>query len=199
LREVLGDAAWQRLPPAVRQRFAPHALAVEYVGRFEIVRASRMGWLLAQLCRLLGTPVVPHVGRDVPATVRVVPQARGVQWLRDYHWPHGTCTVRSTKLIDASGALIEALPAGLRMALDVFERDGVLHFVGRRYYFELALPLRAAPLRLPLPAWLAPGTTFVEHIDEGQGWFRFTLRVCHALLGEIYYQTGRFHAAGDMP
>jgi hypothetical protein len=95
--------------------------------------------------------------------------------------------------------LIEELPAGLRMALHVFEREGVLHFVSHRYFFELALPWLAAPLHLLLPGWLAPGTTFVEHIDEGRGWFRFSLRVHHTLLGEMYYQTGRFHAAGDVP
>jgi hypothetical protein len=197
LRDLLGKEAWERLPVAVRRRFNAHAVAVDYVGSFEIVRASLTGRIVAQICRMLGTPVVPHTGRDVPATVHVVPHTHGVQWLRVYHWPHGNSIVRSTKVIDAQGAMTEQLPAGLRMALDVFERDGVLHFVSRGYFFELSVPFLPAPLRLPLPAVLSPGTTHVEHIDESQGWFRFTMRVRHALLGEMYYQTGRFHAAGD--
>jgi hypothetical protein len=197
LRDLLGSEAWERLPVAVRRRFNAHAAAVDYVGSFEIVRASLVGRIIAQLCRLLGTPVVAHTGRDVPATVHVVPRAHGVQWLRVYHWPHGNSIVRSTKVIDAQGAMTEELPAGLRMALDVFERGGALHFVSRGYFFELPVPFRPAPLRLPLPAVLSPGTTHVEHIDEPNGWFRFTMRVRHVLLGEMYYQTGRFHAAGE--
>jgi hypothetical protein len=197
LRDLLGESAWNRLPPAVRRRFSAHAAAVDYVGSFEIVRASLAGWLIAQVARLIGTPVAPHVGRDVPATVRVVPVARGVQWLREYRWPRrGTCTVRSTKVID-NGALIEVLPAFLCMALHVFERDGVLHFVSSHYFFEL--PLAGRRLRIALPSWLSPGTTYVEHIDEAQGWFRFTMRVRHALFGEMFFQTGRFHAAGEGP
>lgn len=201
LRGLLGEAAWRRLPAAVRTRFAAHTRAVDYVGSFEVVRASITGWLIAQACRLLGTPVVPWTGQDVPANVCVVPDERGVQWIRHYHRPGGggTCTVRSTKVIDGTGRMIEELPAGLRMALDVFERDGVLHFRSQGYFFEVALPGLRARLRLPLPDLLSPGVTHVEHIDEQQGWFRFTMHVRHALLGEMFFQTGRFHAAGDPP
>src|SRR5262245_58070589 len=78
LRGVLGEAAWHRLPAAVRSRFAEPAIAVDYVGTFEIVRASRLGRGLAQLCRLIGTPVVPCTGRNVPAVVHVGPRATGV-------------------------------------------------------------------------------------------------------------------------
>ena len=40
LREVIGTEAWNRLPEAVRERFADTAEAVTYAGAFEIVRAS---------------------------------------------------------------------------------------------------------------------------------------------------------------
>jgi hypothetical protein len=196
LRDLLGPAAWGRLPPAVRRRFATHA-AAEYVGTFEVVHASRMGLLIAQLCRLIGTPVVPHTGRNVSACVSVIPELRGTCWVRKYHWPHGTSTVRSTKVIDARDGLIEVLSAGLCMALEVFERDGALHFVSRRYFFELPLPGAGRTMRFALPHWLSPGITHVEHRDEGGGCFRFTMRVQHGLLGETYYQTGLFHAAGE--
>ena len=43
LRAVLGTAAWQRLPEAVRERFADHAANVTYAGCLEIVRASWLG------------------------------------------------------------------------------------------------------------------------------------------------------------
>ena len=52
-------------------------------------------------------------------------------------------------------------------------------------------------LRIPLPIWLSPGTTHVEHADESNGWFRFTMTVTHPLFGEVFYQTGRFRAARE--
>jgi hypothetical protein len=198
LRDLLDEDAWARLPGAVRLRFAHHAAAMDYTGTFEEVRASLPGRLMAQLCRVIGTPVVPWTGRDIAATVRVMPDGRGTCWLRQYHWPQrGTCTVRSTKVIDARGTLVEELPAFLCMALDVFEHNSALHFVSSGYFFDLPLPLLKRRLRIALPGWLTPGTTHVEHIDERQGWFRFTMRVQHALFGETFYQTGRFRAAGD--
>jgi hypothetical protein len=188
---LLGTVAWQRLPAAVRARFPDPAVAVDYVGEFEIVRASPLGRLIAWLSLLLGTPVVPRTGEHIPAVVRVGPTERGVAWNREYRWPRNPANlVRSTKVIGADGTLVEELPARLCMPLDVYESAGVLHFVSRGYYFRLGA------LRLWLPGWLSPGTTHVEHEDEGAGWFRFTLTVRHPLFGELFYQTGRFCAAG---
>jgi hypothetical protein len=197
LRGVLGEAAWQRLPAAVRSRFADPAVAVDYVGTFEIVRASRLGRGLAQLCRLIGTPVVPCTGRNVAAVVHVGPRDSGVAWNREYRWPNGKgWLVRSTKVIDAAGQLVERLPARLCMPLVLYERQGVLHFVSHGYYFDLG-HWCGQHRRLPLPQWLSPGTTHVEHHDESAGWFRFTLRVMHPWFGELFYQTGRFRAAKE--
>ena len=78
----------------------------------------------------------------------------------------------------------------MRMALEVYARDGVLHFVSRGYYFELGA------LRIRLPEWLPPGITHVQHIDLGHGTFRFTLSVRHRWLGEVFHQTGPFADVG---
>jgi len=127
----------------------------------------------------------------VPAIVRVGPNERGVAWNREYRWPRNPANlVRSTKVVGADGTLVEELPARLCMPLDVYESAGVLHFVSRGYYFRLGAS------RLWLPHWLSPGTTHVEHEDEGAGWFRFTMTVRHPLFGELFYQTGRFCSAG---
>jgi len=80
------------------------------------------------------------------------------------------------------------------MPLDVYERAGALHFVSRGYYFDCGTS-GGRHLRLPLPTWLSPGTTHVEHQDEADGWFRFTMTVSHPFFGELFYQTGRFRAA----
>ena len=195
LRDVLGAEAWNRLPEAVRERFADNALAVDYAGAFEIVRASLLGRVFAWLGRAFGTPVAPRVGSNVEALVRVHPDAHGVAWDREYRWAGGARhLVRSTKVVDEHGRLIEKLPARLCMPLDTFEDGGVLHFVSRGYYFDLA-----PGLRLWLPRLLSPGVTHVEHIDLGHGWFRFTMTVTHPLFGEIFFQTGRFCAAEELP
>ncbi|HEY0339349.1 MAG TPA: DUF4166 domain-containing protein, partial [Steroidobacteraceae bacterium] len=201
---LLGDVAWRRLPPAVRTRFGEPVLKVDYVGEFDVVRASIIGRVIAWACQAIGTPVVPRTGLRVPAIIHVGPVDRGASWLREYRWPDGSaCRVHSTKVIGADGTLTEELPAGLRMPLTVYQRRGVLHFVSKGYYFEFKIPWPRANasigprLRIPLPLFLSPGTTHVEHADELNGWFRFTMTVTHPLFGEVFYQTGRFRAAGD--
>jgi hypothetical protein len=83
------------------------------------------------------------------------------------------------------------------MPLNVYEERGVLHFVSRGYYFDLGRRPNGGRIKIPLPALLSPGTTHVEHIDEADGWFRFTMTVTHPFFGEMFYQTGRFTAAGE--
>jgi hypothetical protein len=196
---ALGRSAWQRLPAAVRARFPEPPQATDYHGEFEVVRASWLGRLVAFACRLLGSPVVPRTGTHVRAVVHVAPAGDGVEWNRDYCWPDGeVCRVRSTKVFDPIDGLVERLPARLCMPLRVHEAGGVLHFVSRGYWFDLG-SVGGRRLRLVLPGWLSPGTTHVEHRDEGGGWFRFTLTVEHPAFGEMFFQTGRFHAAGDPP
>jgi hypothetical protein len=195
LRGVLGEPAWQRLPPAGRVRFGEAVTPVDYIGSFEEVRASRLGTVLAQLCRLIGTPVVARTGHDVPAVVHVGPKPDGVGWDREYLWPDADgCLVRSTKVIDAVEGLVERLPARLCMPLHVYEHEGVLHFVSRGYYFDLS-PGKHWQCKLRLPAWLSPGVTHVQHVDQGEGWFRFSMHVVHPWFGELFYQAGRFRAA----
>ena len=191
LRDVLGTEAWNRLPEAVRDRFAVTAGEITYAGAFEVVRASVLGRVFAWLGTLFGTPVTPRSGENVAARVFVRPHAGGVDWNREYTFADGDVhLVRSTKVVTTDGALIEKLPARLCMPLAVYEDGGVLHFVSRAYYFDLGFGLR-----LPLPPFFSPGVTHVEHIDLGRGWFRFTLVVTHRLFGEMFFQTGRFCAA----
>ena len=193
LRDVLGNDAWNRLPEAVRERFAATAGPVTYAGAFEIVRASPLGRAFARLGTLFGTPVAPRCGANVAARVLVRPHAGGVDWNREYHWADGEMDlVRSTKVVTDGGDLIEKLPMRLCMPLAVHDAGGVLHFISRSYYFDLG-----CGVHLPLPTFFSPGVTHVEHIDLGHGWFRFTLAVTHPLFGELFLQTGRFCTMED--
>lgn len=188
-RALLGEAAWARLPAAVQARFAlgVHAAPCVYPGRMT-VRASVAGWLLAQACRLVGTPLAPWTGEDVAVEVTVAPHPLGgVDWSRLYRFPgHAPARVASRKLVDATGALLEVVRGGLGLRLSVGEEDGALVFRSRGYV------LRLGRLTLPLPALLSPGQAWVEHRDLGAGAFRFSLRFQHPWLGETFFQTGVF-------
>jgi hypothetical protein len=188
IRRLIGEAAWFSLPGTARARFAAHATSAEYQGTFDEIRASFAGKLLATCCRLLGTPVAPFTGANVPATVNVFATPDGgTAWQRIYSFAgREQCVVESIKRLSREGMLVEALPAGLRMGLDVYVRDSVLHFVSNAYYFEIG------GLRIRLPDWLPPGVTHVEHIDLGDGSFRFTMSVRHRWLGQVFWQSGRF-------
>src|SRR5262245_16413950 len=106
LQRVLGADAWGRLSPAVRARFGEPVIAKDYVGTFEIGLASSPGRFIALTCRLIGTPVVPRVGINVPSVVHVGPVGEGVAWDREYRWPDGKMSlVRSTKTIEPNGRL----------------------------------------------------------------------------------------------
>jgi hypothetical protein len=84
LENVLGEKAWRRLPAAVQARFGSPVVAVDYVGEFEIVRASLLGLFIAWLCVLIGKPVVPRTGRMTrPPRVFVTASAIG------YYGVHG--------------------------------------------------------------------------------------------------------------
>jgi hypothetical protein len=196
LKDVLGAAAWERLPAAVRARFSDSAQSVDNVGEFAVVRASSVGRLIAWACRLIGTPLAPHCGENVPAVVRVQPGKSGVEWRREYRWAQRRPSiVRSTKVVEPDGTLVEVLPAGLCMSLKVYEAAAVLHFVSQRYFFELSFP-QIGCCRFILPQWLSPGTTHVEHMDLSDGWFRFSMTVTHPLFGELFHQTGCFRSSG---
>lgn len=189
-RKLLGEAAWLRLPIAVRQRFEfrSHATPTIYTGEMHVA-ASGFARLLAHLWRLLGTPVTPFVGRDVPVSVHVqdLADGSGTVWERRYHFPgRSPSIVRSIKQLDDDGTLIETLRAGLHMRLQVREIEGAIHFISESYFFRLA------GLRIVIPAWLPPGMTCVVHEDKGNGRFRFVMRTSHRWWGEMFVQDGEF-------
>jgi hypothetical protein len=187
LPALLGPSAWNRLPEALRRRFAPgHAEAV-YAGRMDL-HCSPIGRVFAALSRLAGSPLTSACRSGIEATVRVQADGRGgVVWERRFGPDEpDTPTVRSTKELGPDGGLFERTDGGLGMALAVFEHQGSLVFESWRYV------LAAGRWRLPIPAWLTPGTCRVTHTDLGAGRFRFTLEMTHPLWGRTFHQTGVF-------
>ena len=99
----------------------------------------------------------------------------------------------SAKRPDGWAGLVEMVGAGFGMTLEVFEEAGALHFVSRRYFWQLGR------LRLGIPLLLTPGATEVVHRDLGGGRFRFTMTIDHPLLGRTFFQDGIFSSEGDAP
>ena len=189
-RVLLGGEAWDSLPAPVRHRFGPHAaegLNVVYDGRME-VRANLFGRLVAQVCRLIGTPLAPWTGEDVPTSVDVHLDPRGgLVWARTYAFAgRRPVLVSSTKLMTDRGELLEVVRGGLGMALTVTAEDGALHFRSRRYFLTLGA------WRVTIPDLLTPGRAHVVHEERGGGTFRFTLDFDHPWFGRTLWQDGLF-------
>lgn len=189
LQALMGDAAWQRLPRAVRRRFAAGHAPVVYEGRMDLA-CSGLGRLFAALSRLVGGPLTGLRADGVPTRVRVRPDGErdrgGMVWERHFiRAGAADRVVQSTKLM-REGGLVERTVGGLAMRLAVFEERGALVFESRSYFFDLF------GHALPVPAWLTPGTCRVEHRDAGAGRFRFTLTMDHPWWGRTFHQSGVF-------
>ena len=195
-RDLLGEA-WWRLPEATRARFESHDAL--YVGAMEL-RATAAGRWVALLTRLVGSPLPPPHDRPLAATVRVEPDRAtgGGRWTRCYDFPGKAVSVASVKALDRDGGLVERLGFGLRMRLVLDVRAGALCFDSAGYYIELpGFPWRGrrrGAWRATLPSWFLPGRTCVVHNDLGDGHFRFTMTIHHALLGELFHHDGVFRA-----
>ncbi|MCR9213757.1 MAG: DUF4166 domain-containing protein [Proteobacteria bacterium] len=190
-RALVGERGWARLTRDIRSRFASKAQTkvVHYAGSMEEVTCSTPGWILAQAARVVGTPLAPHRGRDVPMDVKVFEDKKtgGTVWERVYYFKNRRpLTVRSTKHFTGKSFLVECVGGGIGMKLDVFEEDHKLHFRSTRYFWQIG------GVRLPLPHFMTPGIAHVTHTDEGGGLFRFTMTIDHQLFGRMFYQDGVF-------
>lgn len=186
-RGLLGEAAWARLPAPARARFAAHAEPRCYQGSMS-VRASRLGWIIAQLCRLIGTPLAPWTGEATPVEVRVAPDPRGgLAWDRFYAFEgRPPVLVTSRKLMTRKGELIEIARGGLGMRLVVLEDGGALRFRSMGYIW------RVFGVYIPIPGFVTPGEADVVHRDIGSGRFVFSMRFIHPWAGETFFQSGIF-------
>ena len=191
-RRLVPPPAWDALPADVRRRFAKRlagqAVAV-YSGEIVWTRLSRAGWLLAQICRLIGAPLPLATSGPAPAAVAVSEDRRsgGQVWTRLYGRRSGhPQVIHSAKSFAGATGLEEHIGRGFGMALTVRADADALIFTSDHYFWQ------AGRLRLRLPQWLAPGTTVVTHQHLGSSRFAFDLKVTHALLGELVNQHGLF-------
>ena len=195
-RALLGEIAWQRLPQAVRRRFArAPGTIVTYAGEITECHRTRFGKMLARLCGAIGAPLPLHDDVAVPAIVTVTEDAvtGGQVWSRLYARRGGfPQVIQSSKTFTGPTGLEEYLGHGFGIALTVSADTRGLHFHSDHYF------VAAAGLRVRLPEWFGPGALTISHIDLGDGWFAFVLVLRHAWFGEIVSQSGLFRERYDI-
>jgi hypothetical protein len=191
-RALMRAEDWMSLPLAIRRRFSKrlaNGATLLYAGEVLETTMSRVGWLWAQLLRLIGGPLPLMRNRHVPAVVAVTEDhaSRGQIWTRLYG--RAGCfaqVVQSSKRFGGPTGLEEYVGYGIGMTLTVEAREGALIFRSRDYFVELF------GRRWLLPTWLAPGDTIVTHAELPDGRFSFTLQLIHPRLGHMIRQMGMF-------
>lgn len=191
------NEGWNKLNPNIQERFANEPELGEklvYEGVMQIIRCSKMGSLFAHLTRIIGNPLTPYEGINIPMEVELFkkPAKSGVYWRRIYHYPNKKpYIVTSVKKESCNGEMMECVGGGFGMLLKVYEQDSSLHFESYRYFWKFLF------LRIPLPHFISTGKTHVVHSDLGNGDFRFTISMTHKYLGETFYQDGIFRRMGE--
>jgi hypothetical protein len=191
-RALLSNEDWASLPLPVRRRFSKRLAGgrtIVYAGEVLETRMSDAGWCLAQLARLIGSPLPTSRETNVPAVVIVTEDmATGGQiWTRLYARRRGfPQIIHSAKRFAGPTGIEEYLGRGFGMALRIGVRDGALVFRSDNYF------LKVFGKRFHLPAWLSPGAMTVTHTEQGDGRFEFTLEVNHPRFGLLIRQSAVF-------
>lgn len=198
-RALIPEREWTSLSPAVRHRFGkrlPQGASAVYVGHIVAMQVSRLGWLVAQATRLVGSPLPleRETGRAGVVTVTEDPDGGGQIWTRLYARASGfPQVVHSAKRFAGPTGLEEHVGAGVGMTLTVTVADGALVFRSHRYFVD------CLGRRVHLPGWLTPGALTVTHADAGAdaraGAFRFILDIEHAWFGRLIRQEAIFQDA----
>lgn len=194
-RALVGRAAWDELPTAVRKRFSKRltgcAVAL-YRGRVVRTEYNTIGWLLAQMLRLIGAPLPLSRDADVPAVVCVSEDvgSGGQLWSRMYGRKHRfPQVIHSAKRFAGATGLEEYVGRGIGMALRVEPMADGLRFFSDHYFVTIG------QRRWRLPRWFEPGRTNVAHRDLGGGRFAFDLELRHPWAGRLVAQHAVFDDA----
>lgn len=191
-RALLPETDWKKLPAAIQRRFTKRLAEGEtvlYRGLVTRTSLSRTGWIVAQLCRLIGAPL-PYTRNTKGAAVVAVTEnqrAGGQLWTRLYtrdgKFPH---VVHSAKRFCGPTGLEEYVGHGVGMALTIHVVRQALVFRSAHYFVEFFGG------RFRLPRLLSPGRMEIVHSEEDGGQFCFTLALTHPWLGPLVHQVAYY-------
>ena len=196
-RALLTSEAWAALPFAVQKRFSKRlqdGATVVYIGRVTAMRFSVLGFILAQLFRLIGAPLPIFRDTQTPATVTVTEDKRsgGQIWTRIYGRKQGfPQVIHSVKRFRGPTGLEEYIGRGIGMALEISVEGGALVFRSAHYFFE------AGRKQFKIPRWLTPGDITVTHRETSPTAFLFTLDLAHPVFGTLVRQEALY--SEEMP
>lgn len=193
-RQLLGETAWQALPPSVRRRFGKRLTggsSVVYQGVVVAMRRNIAGYILSHLARLVGAPLpYDRTSLNQPAVVTVTEDCAGDGqfWIRQYGRASGfPQVIHSSKRFAGPTGIEEYIGSGIGMALRVGVEDGGLSFRSDHYF------LQVGSWRIRLPGWCSPGALTITHRDLGDTQFLFSLTLESRFFGELVHQDALFH------
>lgn len=191
--KLLGNKAWERLPVAIQRRFGRHiedGKSVIYKGVITKMEMNLAGKMLANLCRIFGTPLpidTDTVGTAAVVTVTEDKASNGQFWTRTYTRKAGfPQVIHSSKRFSGKTGLEEYIGFGISMDLKVSAQDDAIVFSSAG--FNIAI----GNWKLKFPRFLEPGNVTVSHADQGEGYFAFILEVSHSIFGKMIHQRGIF-------
>ena len=85
------------------------------------------------------------------------------------------------------GEVLEYVGMGLGMKLLLHTQDGNLHFTSDGYFWDVF------GIRIPLPALLTPGKTFLCHCNDNPDQFNIHIEIKHPWFGTTFTQVGVFY------
>jgi hypothetical protein len=191
-KKILGPE-WRKLHPDIQARFDKNPLPGQplyYTGHLSELTCSRLGRLLGYLSRpFVKGALMPYNDADFPVDIQVYskPDCASIFKQRTYRL-NGRKPIMFTSYMaeSARGEVLEYVGAGLGMKLVLDVRDGNLHFESDGYFWELF------GVRVPLPALLTPGKTFLCHRNNHANQFDIRIEIRHALFGTTFTQAGVF-------
>jgi len=187
-RALLERTDWERLPSEVQARFCSRIAGAQttlYRGVVIRMHMSRLGWALAQVCRLFGAPLPLSRDAGGAAIVAVSEDHRcaGQCWTRIYARQRGfPQVIHSAKRFAGPTGLEEYLGGGLGMALRLEALSDGLAFVSDHYFLQIG------SRRFRLPRAFTPGAARILHRQVAGKTFLFELIVEHPWAGRLLHQ-----------
>lgn len=192
-KKILG-AQWRQLHPDIQARFDKNPAPgkpLHYSGVLTELACSRLGRLLGYLTRpFIKGALLPYVDHDFPVDIQVYSKhgSAAIYKQRNYQL-NGRKPVMFTSFM-AEGPcseVFEYVGAGLGMKLNLFVREGDLHFESDGYFWQVL------GVRIPFPSLLTPGKTFLRHRNNSANQFDIRIEIRHPWFGTTFTQAGVFH------
>ena len=191
-KKILGPE-WRKLHPDIQARFDKNPLPgkpLYYTGHLSELTCSRLGRVLGYLSRpFVKGALMPYNDANFPVDIQVYskPACAWIFKQRTYRLNDREPVMFTSYMAEsARGEVLEYVGAGLGMKLVLDVRDGNLHFESDGYFWELF------GVRIPLPALLTPGKTFLCHRNNHANQFDIRIEIRHALFGTTFTQAGVF-------